>query len=199
MSHANPLAVRSTAHSQLIASTSYLVTIFLRVVSSSGRKDRSIRVLVHTQHVVGLSESHFSVTSTPRWRLLLPSFYVLGLTCELHFCWSLSCALKPNCRGVVPKTPDPCNPPADRRLVTLLVTLQSASVIIHRPARFLLQDDTTTSNAYTITGKWGRRVTQHKQAHRHTALQSSSIPNGECSLTERSSGVQSSYTNQTTL
>ena len=90
--------------------------------------------------------------------------------------------IEDDCRGVVPKTPDPCNPPADRRLVTLLVTLRSASAIIQRPAGFLLQDDTTTSNAYTITGKWGCRVTQHKQAHRHTALQSSGFPNGECSL-----------------
>ena len=53
MSHANPLAVRSITHSQLIASTSSLVTIFLWVVSNSGRKDHTFRVLVHTQHVGG--------------------------------------------------------------------------------------------------------------------------------------------------
>ena len=53
MSHANSLAVMSTAHSQLIASTSFLVTIFFQVVSSSGRRDHSIRVFVHTQHAVG--------------------------------------------------------------------------------------------------------------------------------------------------
>ena len=53
MSHANPLAVRSITHSQLYASTSFLVTIFLQVVSSSGPKDRSIRVLIHSQHVMG--------------------------------------------------------------------------------------------------------------------------------------------------
>ena len=82
---------------------------------------------------------------------------------------------KATCRGVVPKTPDPCNPPADCRIVTRLVTLRSASAITQRPAGFLLEDS-TTSNAYTITGKWGRRVTQHKQAHLHTTLQSSENP-----------------------
>ena len=53
MSHANPLTVRPITHSQVIASTSYLITTFLCVVSNSGRKDRPIRVLVQTQHVVG--------------------------------------------------------------------------------------------------------------------------------------------------
>ena len=77
MLHAISLAAWFTAHSQLITSTSFFVTIFLRVVSSSGRKDRSIRVLVHTQFVVGSTESHFSVNSTPWWRLLLSSLLFL--------------------------------------------------------------------------------------------------------------------------
>ena len=53
MSHANSLAAMSTAHSQFIASTSSFVTIFLCVFSTFGRKDRPIRVLLQTQHVVG--------------------------------------------------------------------------------------------------------------------------------------------------
>ena len=115
MSHADSLAVWSIVHSQVIASTSSIVTIFLLVFSSSGRKDSSIGILLKTQHTVGWAKSHFSVNFH---RLGGDCFSLLLLlsTCEHHFCWSLSCAPKPNCRGVVPRTPDPCNPPIDRRL-----------------------------------------------------------------------------------
>ena len=126
---------------------------------------------------------------TLRWRTPTPTASALG-------CWrTFGLKLQPSpclvsnlpattCRGVVPKTPDPCNPPADRHLCH-----SSGDSFGVRSAMY------TQTCRLPLTGQYNnkQRIHNHRQVgtqshsdtSKHTGAQRCSAAesqNGECSL-----------------